>query len=254
VVLIAALWGLVQGLTEFLPVSSSGHLILIPALLGVDEPDLATSAVLHLGTLAAVIAYYRRDLAGLARDPTSEGSKRIWLLLGIGTIPAVVFGLTLDGPLEVIFSEPWIVAICLVCTGAVLLLAHALPIGDRRMEDGRVPDALVVGFAQAVALLPGVSRSGMTITGGLAQGLSRYQAARYAFLLGVPAIAGAGISEGIDLMRTGGFEASLLVGTLVAAITGYVAIAWLLRLLTRFGLLPFALYCIGFGVLSYLFV
>lgn len=248
--LTSAFWGLVQGLTEFLPISSSGHLVLVPALLGWEEPDLATSAMLHVGTLLAVIWYYRSDLRRLVSDPLSDHSKLIWMLLFIGMIPAAIVGLTLDGPIEIIFSEPEYVAIALVVTGLVLLLAMAFPPGDRRLDDGRIGDAVVVGLAQALALIPGISRSGVTITAGLVQGLSRIEAARYAFLLGIPAIAGAGLIQGAELVDRGGFEPGLLVGMAVAAITGYIAIDALIRLLGRMGLGPFAAYCIGFGALS----
>ena len=252
--LTSALWGLVQGLTEFLPVSSSGHLVLVPAVLGIDGPDLATSAVLHLGTLAAVLWYYRRDLLGLLTRPTSPASKTIWMLLVIGTIPAAVIGLALKGPIDVVFSEAWIVAACLMVTGAVLLAASLLPVGTRVVEQGRWTDAVVVGMAQAFALLPGISRSGMTITAGLAQGFDRVQSARFAFLLGVPAIAGAGFFEGADMMRTGGFQTSALVGVAVAAVVGYLAISLLVRLLVRRGLMPFAIYCLVAGAIAYFLV
>ncbi len=246
----AVFWGLVQGLTEFLPISSSGHLVLIPALLRIDEPDLATSAMLHLGTLVAVIWFYREDISGLVREPLSVHSKRIWGLLLIGTIPAAIVGLTLDGPIEIIFTEPTFVAIALIMTGFILALGLMFPPGERTLEDGRAGDAVVVGLAQALALIPGVSRSGTTITAGLVQGLSRLEAARYAFLLGIPAIAGAGLLQGIELVDRGGFEPSLLVGMAVAAITGYFAIDALVRLLGRSGLAPFAIYCVGFGTIS----
>ena len=250
--LTAALWGLVQGLTEFLPISSSGHLVLIPALLDIDEPDLATSALLHVGTLAAVIWFYRRDIAELVRQPRSDHSKRIWILLLIGTIPAGLAGLTLDEPLEIIFGEPWIVAVALIVTGLILAASLLLPQGERRLEDGRPGDALVIGLAQAIALVPGISRSGLTITAGLAQGLERVEAARYAFLLAVPSITGAALVEGVDLARAGGFEWGVLVGVAVAAITGYLSIAFLVRLLARRGMAPFAIYCVAFGVFSYI--
>jgi undecaprenyl-diphosphatase len=250
----AALWGLVQGLTEFLPVSSSGHLVLVPALLGVDEPDLATSAVLHLGTLLAVLWYFRRELFGLVRHPGTAENRRLWKFLIIGTIPAAVIGLTLRDPIEVVFTEPWIVAICLVITGVILLAAHRLTDGTRRVAAVTASDAATIGMAQAFALLPGISRSGMTITGGLVQGMQRTEAARLGFLLGVPAILGAGGIELLDLIEQGGFDAEILVGMAVAAVSGYFAIATLIRMIGRFGLLPFALYCIGFGVLAYLLV
>lgn len=246
----AAFWGLVQGLTEFLPISSSGHLVLIPALLEIDEPDLATSAVLHLGTLVAVVWFYREDLLRLVSDPLSDHSKRIWLLLLVGTIPAAIVGLTLDGPIEIIFSEPSYVAIALIGTGLFLALGIVFEPGDRSMADGGPGDAIVVGLAQALALIPGVSRSGTTITAGLVQGLSRIEAARYAFLLGIPTIAGAGLIQGAELVQDEGFEASLLVGLAVAAVSGYLAISGLVRLLGNRGLTPFVGYCIGAGALS----
>jgi undecaprenyl-diphosphatase len=253
-VLTAALWGLIQGLTEFLPISSSGHLVLIPALLDLDEPDLATSALLHVGTLAAVVWYYRDDLLKLAHVRTDPEARRILLLLVVGTIPAAIVGLTLRGPIEIVLDEPKITAVALIVTGIVLAVGLLLPAGLRRLPEGRIPDALVVGLAQAFALVPGISRSGMTITAGMAQGLERVQAARYAFLLAVPSIAGAGIVEGIDLAHDGGFEPSLLVGVLVAAVSGYFAIATLVRLLARSGMAPFAIYCVVFGSVAFFLV
>ena len=250
----AAFWGLVQGLTEFLPISSSGHLVLIPALLNADEPDLATSVMLHLGTLLAVVWFYRHDLRKLARVRTDREARLILLLLAVGTVPAALVGITLRGPIEIVFDDPKIVAVALMVTGAILALGLLLPAGLRRLSSGRIPDALVVGVAQAFALIPGISRSGMTITAGLAQGFERVEAARYAFLLAIPSIAGAGLLEGIDLAADGGFEAGVLVGMAVAAVSGYAAIAFLLRLLTRAGIGPFAAYCIVFGTASFFLV
>ena len=252
--LTAALWGLIQGITEFLPISSSGHLVLVPALLGVDEPDLATTAVLHLGTLLAVVWFYRRDLLGLVTAPRSPESRTIWMLLVIGTVPAAIVGLGLGDPIEIIFDEPWLVAVALVVTGLVLAAGLLLPPGDRKLTSGRWPDAVVVGMAQAFALIPGISRSGMTITAGMAQGLERVQAARYGFLLAVPAITGAGLIQGYELIDAGTFEASLLVGVLTAAISGYFAISLLVRLLGARSMAPFALYCVVGGAVSYFLV
>lgn len=250
----AIIWGLVQGLTEFLPISSSGHLVLIPALLDIEGPDLATSAILHLGTLAALVWYYRRDLWRLATKPGAPESRTIIMLLVIGTIPAAVIGLTLETPIGVIFAEPWIVAVSLMITGAVLALAAFLPDGEREVEQGTWRDAITVGIAQAFALLPGISRSGMTIAGGMAAGFRRPEAARYAFLLGVPTIAGAGLREMMRTIDRGLFEPELLVGMVVAAATGYLAIALLIRMIQRVGLMPFAVYCLAFGGLSWLLV
>jgi undecaprenyl-diphosphatase len=250
-VLLAAFWGLIQGLTEFLPVSSSGHLVLIPALFHLDQPDLATSALLHLGTLVAVVAYFRRDLLGLLKFRTDPQARRILMLLAIGTIPAALVGVALDGPISIVFSEPWMVAVALMVTGAILAFSLLVQNGQRTLSEGRASDAVVVGLAQAFALIPGISRSGMTITAGMAQGMQRAHAARFSFMLAVPAIAGASILEGTDLVRSGGFAPSLLVGVLVAAVVGYATIAALLGVLAKVGLAPFAGYCLAAGATAY---
>jgi len=250
-VLTAAAWGLIQGLTEFLPVSSSGHLVLIPALLGFEEPSLAASVMLHLGTLLAVVAYYRTDLLRLLHLRRDSEARRILLLLAIGTVPAALVGLTLHGPVETVFSEPWLVAVALMVTGAILLFSLLVGKGVRRLAEGRWTDGVVVGLAQAFALLPGISRSGMTIAAGMAQGFQRKEAARFAFLLSIPAIAGAALLDGMDLVERGGFTSDLLLGMAVAAVVGYLAIAGLIRVLVRVGLLPFALYCLAFGTAAY---
>jgi undecaprenyl-diphosphatase len=251
-VLTAALWGLIQGLTEFLPVSSSGHLVLIPALFHFDEPTLATTVMLHVGTLLAVVAYYRRDLLLLLRFRNNAVARRLWMLLIIGTIPAAAVGLAFKNPIDTVFETPWIAAVMLMVTGAVLAFSVLVAQGMRRLAQGRWTDGVVVGLAEAFALLPGISRSGMTITAGMAQGFERSEAARYSFLLAIPAIAGAGLFDGIDLVRSGGFTADLLVGMAVAAVVGYVAIAFLLRVLQRVGLLPFAVYCLAAGAIAYI--
>ncbi len=248
--LTAAFWGLIQGLTEFLPISSSGHLVLVPALLHMDEPDLATTAVLHLGTLAAVVWYYRKDLINLVHFRTDPGARRIIWLLVLGTIPAAVIGVLFDTKIEILFSEPWLAAVLLIGTGVILSAGLLIPRGVRRLEEGRSGDAVVTGWAQALALLPGISRSGMTMTAAMAQGFERVEAARFAFLLAVPAIAGAGIFKGADLIRSGGFEPVVLTGVLTAAVSGYLAISFLVRLLGRVGLAPYAVYCLVFGSIA----
>ena len=243
------LWGLVQGLTEFLPISSSGHLVLVPAFLGVDQPDLATSAVLHLGTLAAVVAYYRRDLIGLTRFRQDAGARRVLSLLAIGTIPAVI-GVFVEDQIGSIQEDPTAVAIALLVTGMVLFISGLFMSGRITLEHLPLRDGLLIGIAQAFALIPGISRSGMTITAGMARALDRSEAARFSFLLAVPAIAGAGFLQGLELLDAGGFSPELLAGLVVAAVSGYLAIAVLLRALTRFGLRPFAAYCFVVGTIA----
>lgn len=241
------MWGLIQGLTEFLPISSSGHLVIIPALLGREGPDLATSALLHIGTLIAVLVFFWRDLLEVLRF-TDEG-KRLLRFLVIGTIPAAVVGLTLRDPLDRLNEQPRLVAVALIGTGLVLLGSRFIKHGARRQEEAGMRTAVVMGLGQAVALIPGVSRSGSTITAGLLERYERQQAARLAFLLGIPAIAGAGLLNFIDLAGSDeGISAALLVGVVVAAVVGYGAIAFLLRLIARTGLVPYGVYCVVLGV------
>lgn len=248
----AALWGLVQGLTEFLPISSSGHLVLVPAFLDKEAPELATTAVLHLGTLAAVLWYFRKDVAWLIRPDRDPRAWSIVKLLVIGTIPAVIAGLLLESTLEELFDSPSRVGIALIFTGLVLLASGFFSKLTRKLEDAGVPDAVIVGSAQAMALVPGVSRSGMTITASLGRQFTAQESARFSFLLAIPVILGGGTKQMLDLAGEGGLEASLLVGVAVAAVSGYAAIAVLIKALTRFGLRPFALYCFVVGLIAIL--
>jgi undecaprenyl-diphosphatase len=249
----AAFWGLIQGLTEFLPVSSSGHLVLVPEVLGRDGPDLGTSAVLHLGTLAAVLVYFRREVGEVVR--LTETGRRLLRLLVIGTIPAALLGFTLRSQFEKINDTPWAVAMALFVAGAVLVLTARLKRGERRVSDVSSRDAALIGLSQALALIPGVTRSGMTIGAGVSRSLDLYEAARFSFLLGIPAIAGAGLFEFVDLAREdGGIDAETLVGVAVAAVAGYAAIAFLLRVIRRAGLAPFGIYCMLAGAVAFALV
>jgi len=250
----AALWGLVQGLTEFLPVSSSGHLVLVPAVFGADPPSLGTSAILHLGTLAAVVLYFRRDLLRLTRFRSDETARRLVWLLAIGTVPAAIAGLLLEDALDEFNSEPRLVAIALIFTGAMLVASGAIVRRQRTIEQANRRDAVLIGLAQATALIPGISRSGITITAGLGRGLTATEAARFSFLLAVPVIAGAGLLEMIDAIDQGSLTGELWVGVGVAAVSGYLAIDILLRLLRRAGLAGFGAYCLLFGVYAFVFV
>jgi undecaprenyl-diphosphatase len=255
----AIVLGLVQGLGEFLPISSSAHLIIVPWLLGWDSPGLAFDAALHLGTLAAVLIYFWRDLlemaaalpralttpvATLRGAPGSDSNGRLALLIGIGTIPAVIAGLLGEGAIERIYhaeggtSNAAIVAIAiaLMALAALLLAAERLARHVRSLDSLRVPDAVLIGLAQALALIPGVSRSGATITAGLFRDLKRPDAARFSFLLGVPVIAAAGFKGLIDTLQSGVASSDLgifAVGILVSGISGYAAIWGLLRYLQR---------------------
>ncbi len=257
-VLETIVWGIIQGLTEFLPVSSSGHLVVIPAFLAelgfdISAPSLAVSAVLHLGTLLAVVFYYRRDLAKVLRMRHDAEGRTIALLVGVGTVPVLV-GLPLEATLDNFQDTARNVGWALIATGLVLVAGQRLAVGTRALTTGKVPDAIVVGIAQAFALIPGISRSGVTISAGNGRKFDPSEAARFAFLLGIPAIAGAGISQLPDLFEEGGSGGELTVGLLVAAVTGYLAISLLLNAIRRVGLYPFAAYCLLIGGLTLAFL
>jgi undecaprenyl-diphosphatase len=251
-------WGLIQGLTEFLPISSSGHLVIIPAFLTrlgfeVSQPDLAVSAFLHLGTLLAVLIYFRSDVMRMIRSRSDAGGRRMLMLILIGTLPAIV-GLFVEGQIEGFQETVTNVGWALMGTGVILAFGHRMRHGTRHLTEGRPVDALTVGVAQAFALIPGISRSGTTITAGNSRRFSAAESARFAFLLGIPAIAGAGL---IELPEAAGGAApwgELMVGFVVAALSGYAAIAFLLRVIGRVGLAPFSIYCLTVGLLTVLFL
>lgn len=247
----AIIWGLVQGFTEFLPISSSGHLVLVPEFLNMDPPDLATSAVLHLGTLAAVLLYYREDLTRMLRFRTDEEARHLIKLIVIGTIPAVA-GVLVESRIETFQENPRAISWALIVTGLVLFASGWFVGLRKKVEDATWKDALIIGVAQALALIPGISRSGMTITAGLGRKLERIEAARFSFLLGIPAIAGAGLKESLSLLDTGGVTGTTWLAVAVAAISGYAAIALLIRILGRVGLRPFAYYAVAVGAFGLL--
>lgn len=242
----AIVWGLVQGLTEFLPISSSGHLVLVPAWLGLEAPDLGTSALLHLGTLAAVVIYYRADIALITRFRTNDEARHIVKLLAIGTFPAVA-GVLAEDLIGGIQESVQLVAIALLVTAAILWTSGLFLGRTKTVGQSNARDALVIGLAQLCALIPGISRSGVTITAGLARSLSSTEAARFSFLLGIPAIAGAAIQQTISGAIVTG---PTLIGMAVAAVSGYASIAFLIRIISRLGLRPFAWYAAAAGIYS----
>lgn len=248
-VLQAVLWGLVQGITEFLPISSDGHLVLIPALFGFAPPDLATTAVLHLGTLGAVVAYFRKDLWGLRRARSDPDARRLLWLLFIGSLP-VALALLFVEQVESLQQSSTAAAVFLLVTGLVLVFVDHLPRGKRDIDQATPVDALLIGFAQLLAVLPGISRSGFTIATGLARGFERVATARFSFLLGVPAITAAGLFQLISLANDGGVPQAAWLGVVVAGLTGYLAIAFLLRMLARTGLSGYGYYCLALGLLA----
>jgi undecaprenyl-diphosphatase len=255
----AIILGLLQGITEFIPVSSSGHLVLVPWLLGWDSPGLVFGTVVHWGTLVAVLAYFWRDWLGLIsawlrglvrwdwRDPLA---RLMWLLI-VGSIPAAVIGFLLEDFFESLFGKPAWVGVFLLVTAALLTLGELKGDRTREMADLRWSDALVIGLAQAAAIAPGISRSGATIATGLFRGLERTVAARFSFLLATPIIFGAGLFKLMDLGAMADSAAqipALVAGFLAAAVSGYICIWVLLRYLQRGSLYPFAIYCASAGV------
>ena len=253
--LAAVIWGIIQGITEFLPVSSDGHLVIIPAFLNelgfdVEPPTLATTAILHLGTLVAMYVYFRHDVAKVIRFRTDPEGRKIAVLVAIGTLPAVIFGLPLEGELSAFSTTISNVGWALIGNGVILYLGSRMAFGTRRIMDMKVPDSVMIGFAQALALIPGISRSGTTISVGSARHLEPTEAARFSFLLGIPAITGAGLLELYRITDSGEFDPSTILGVVVAGITGYFAIGWLMASLKRVGLLPFAIYCVAVGALT----
>jgi len=257
----AIILGLLQGATEFIPVSSSGHLVLVPWLLGWGAPGLVFDTVVHWGTMVAVLIYFWRDwlvligawLRGLARWDWREPDARLMWLLIVGSVPAAVFGFLLEDFFESLFGKPAWVAVFLMVTAAVLTLSERLGDRSRQMPDLRWTDALWIGLAQASAIAPGISRSGATIATGLLRGLERPAAARFSFLLATPIIFGAGLFKLMDLGSMADATAQipiLVAGFVAAAAGGYLCIWALLRYLQRGRLYPFAIYCALAGVFS----
>jgi len=248
--------GLIQGLTEFLPVSSSGHLVIIPAMLGWSEPPLGLTVMLHMGTLVALLIYFRLEIIGLVlgvlgQGPDPDAARRVVRFLIIGTVPAVIAGVALGGFFEHAFERPYESSIELVITALILIGTEKL--GERAvrhpLDDQR---AAAIGVAQAVAILPGISRSGSTIGAGLLAGLSREEATRFSFLLSIPAIAGAGV---LDLAKGDlTVTVSSVTGTLVSGIVGYLSIHYLLRFVRAHSLTVFAWYLIAIGPISALVI
>lgn len=254
----AIVLGIVQGLTEFLPISSSGHLRIVPAFAGWDDPGAAFTAVTQLGTMAAVLVYFRTDLINIARgwwaglrDPRARAeldSRMGWYLI-IGTIPIVIFGFAFDDAIENEARNLTLIGITLIVLGLILLVAERVSRRDRDIENVTWRDAIAIGFAQSAALVPGVSRSGATITAGLFLGFDRAAAARFSFLLSVPAVVLSGVYQLRDIGGEGavGFIPTT-IATIFAFISGYAAIAFLLRFLVSHTTAIFVAYRIVLGV------
>ena len=262
----SVLLGLVQGLTEFLPVSSSGHLAIFKRILGAEAltASLTMDILLHVGTLVAVFLMYYRDIWALVREffcmiwdllrgkPDFRSPyRRFVILVIIGSVPAGLVGILLK---DVIAELPLLcVGLALLVTAVLLWLSDKMPKGKKNMETASYPSSLLVGLFQAVAILPGISRSGSTIVGACAAGYKREFAVKFSFILSIPAILGAALLDSIDVIKSGalGFEIGpALAGMAVAAISGFLAIRWLLKLVQQSRFHYFSYYCLGAGILA----
>jgi undecaprenyl-diphosphatase len=264
-ILQAIILGIVQGLTEFLPVSSSAHLVLVPALLGWQIPadfNFIFDVIVQMGTLIAVVVYFLRDLLGIlsaffkgiwTRTPFKDPQSRLGWFVILATIPAGIIGLLIKPLVESAFSSPTATALMLVLTAAILFVAERLGKQRRELSTLTWVDALWIGLGQAVAVFPGISRSGTTISAGLARDLKREGAARFSFLMSIPILIASGLLEVKDFIGMpglSGYVPALITGVIAAAIVGYLAIRWLLGYLTKHSLYVFSIYCLVAAAIS----
>lgn len=263
----AVVLGIIQGLTEFLPISSSGHLILVPSFFGWEDftNNLTFDVSLHVGTALAVVAFFWKDWIRLLtsffknipspKKVLADYDSRFLLMIVVGSIPAAIVGLAFEDVIEETIREPQIVVGMLILFALVLWLAEKVGKKRRGLADLTFVDAIFVGLAQAISLIPGVSRSGITISAGLFAGISREAAARFSFLLSTPAIVGAGILRVKDLLEGDAVDLSFttfMIGMIVSAIVGYLAIRYLLKYVTSRSYYIFVWYRIAVGVLALL--
>ena len=255
----AIILGIVQGLTEFLPISSSAHLVIVPYLFNWTlDPDRAFvfNVLIQLGTLVAVIFYFWSDLVAIvravidgikAKATLKEADSRLGWWIVLGTIPAGLAGLLLKDRVEAVFDSPVITAILLLGTAALLVLAELFSKKEKSLDELTWQDTLIVGVFQALAIFPGISRSGATISGGLLKGYTREAAARFSFLLSIPIMLAAGLLSVIDLVQAEfflDFLPTLVVGFVVAGVIGYLSIRWLLNYVKKNSFYGFAIYCV----------
>ena len=261
-VLEAIVLGITQGLTEFLPISSTAHLRIVPAFAGWDDPGAAFTAVTQLGTMAAVLLYFRADLTRISRawlrslrepEARRELDARLGWYIVLGTVPIGIFGILFKDQIETGARDLYLISVALIVLGLILLAADRVGRHDRRIEQIGTRDGLIIGLAQALALVPGVSRSGATISAGLFMGFERAAAARYSFLLSVPAVVLSGLLElgsilsGEEHQKTS--LPALVLATLLAFAVGYASIAFLLRYLADHSTTVFVVYRVALGSL-----
>lgn len=255
----AIVLGIVQGLTEFLPISSSAHILIVSQLFGWEDPGAAFTAVTQIGTETAVIIYFRKDIWRIistwtrslftAELRSSIDARMGWYVI-LGTIPIGILGFIFQDQIETVARNLWLVACTLIGFGIILGIADRVGRKVKTLDDLTLRDGVLYGMAQSLALIPGVSRSGATISGGLFLGYDRAAATRYAFLLAIPAVMASGLFEATkiadqDVVSWG----PTIVATVIAFAVGYAVIAWLIRYITTNSYLPFVIYRIGLGVL-----
>ena len=260
----ALLLGIVEGITEFLPVSSTGHLTIVEQLLNIDIEDPAVTAytaIIQVGAIAAAIIYFWRDIVrivtafargAVSRDARQGGEWRLSTAVVVGSIPIAVVGLAFKDIIEGPFRSLWVVAIGLIGWSAVMVFAERAATQQRDERDVRLKDGLIIGMVQIFSLIPGVSRSGATISAGLLRDIDRVTATRLSFFLGIPALTAAGLLEAVTLREeitaTVGWIPTI-VGTVVSFVVAYASIAWLLRFVSRHSIIPFVWYRVGLGTL-----
>ena len=253
---------IVQALTEFLPISSTAHLVLIPWLFGWKDGGLTFDVALHAGTLVAVIIYFFQDWVQIiaqgfglriGRDPDLKQNRNLLWLLAIASIPIGIIGYLFDKQADTTWRQPYVIGTMLIVVGIVMWIAEKRRIGSKSMSTIQMSDGIAVGLAQAVAVIPGTSRSGATISAGLFRNMNRETAARFSFLLSTPAIAAAVAKKFWDVHKEGGIPADMkvpiVVGIAVSGVLGAIVIAFFLRYLRRSSLMPFVWYRIVFGII-----
>jgi undecaprenyl-diphosphatase len=254
----AIVLGIVQGLTEFLPISSSAHILVVSQLFGWEDPGAAFTAVTQLGTETAVLLYFRHDLWRIVStwtrslfDPSLRGlldARMGWYVI-VGTLPIAILGFTFRDQIETVVRDLRLTAVMLIGFGLLLGLADRTAREDRPLQRLGMRDAIALGFGQALALIPGVSRSGGTITVGLFRGLTREAATRYSFLLAIPAVLASGFFEARNIGEESVAWGPTLLATAIAFVIGYAVIAWLLKYIATHTFRPFVIYRVGLGTL-----
>lgn len=263
----AAFLGLVQGLTEFLPISSSAHLFIVSKLFGLPDPGAAFTAISQLGTEAAVVVFFWRDIVRIVKSwwlsivgklPRNDPDARMGWLIIVGSVPIVIIGIFFQDQIEGALRNLWIVATSLIVFGVILAVADAIGKHQRKLEQLTVKHGILYGLAQCLALIPGVSRSGGTITAGLLMGYTREAAARYSFLLAIPAVLGSGFYQLFKVVRGGDLQSGpfdlgqTLLATVVAFVIGYLIVGWFLKFISHNSYRIFVWYRIALGLAVYL--